>query len=352
MSRRVAVVVLLVLSALQAWAGWQPAQAAGASVVELGWWTRTASTTTPAGGFQVGKSPDGADSAVTAFRIDVDGEVSKAILILVEVGGQFQEGAGIDVCPTTSAWTVAVGGPIDQAPAADCESAKVPLTRNATSNQWIGDLAPLLSGKTGEVSVVLKPGAVTTIAPPTPPAVPSPPVVPPLVPVPTVPAPPPEATVPAPVDPGFTVDFGRADLDSAGPVETTSSDSSSFDTGSSGTGTVASGDSGSSTFAPTFSAVDTFATSAAPSVTPTPGALPAATGNVSTQGAGGAGTAAQVEAGLQPVAAASQRGEPPPWGRLLFLVPLSAAVGAFGSGVRRTVQGRTGAGTGAVAASG
>ena len=105
MSRRIVIGVLLAMSALQAWAGWQPAQAAGATVVEVGWWTRTASTTTPEGGFQVGKTPDGADSAVTAFRINVDGEVSKALLIVVEAGGQFQEGAGIDVCPTTSSTT-------------------------------------------------------------------------------------------------------------------------------------------------------------------------------------------------------------------------------------------------------
>ncbi|MFP5354344.1 MAG: hypothetical protein ACLGIK_04200, partial [Gemmatimonadota bacterium] len=45
--------------------------------------------------------------------------------------------------------------------------------------------------------------------------------------------------------------------------------------------------------------------------------------------AGGAGTAAAVESGLQPVAAAS--GTPPPWGRLLLLIPLSAAIGALTS---------------------
>jgi hypothetical protein len=340
MSRRISIPVLVLLSAVTAWAGWQPARAAGATVVETGWWTRTASTTTPAGGFQVGKTPDGADSAVTAFRIRVDGDVSKAILILVESGGQFQQGAAIDACPTSAAWAVAAGGPIDQAPAADCGAAKVPLTRNESSGSWTADLLPLLSGRTGEVSVVLKPGAVTTIAPPTPPQAPG---VGPVA-APTIPTIPPTATVPAPVDPGFSVDFARVDLDSAGGDASSTDTASAIDTGSSGSGSIASGDtgsSGSSTFAPTFSAVDTFATTDAPSVPPTAGALPAATG-VSTQGAGGAGTAAQVESGLQPVAASGQRGTPPPWGRLLFLLPLSIAVGAFGSGVRRPVLGRSG----------
>jgi hypothetical protein len=343
MSRRIAALVLLVLSVATAWVTrTQPALAAGATVIELGWWTTTASTTTPAGGFQVGKTPDGADSAVAAFRIRVDGEVTKAILILVEgAGGQFKEGAGIDACPTTAAWTVASGGPIEQAPKAECDSAKVPLTRNPSAGTWTADLLPLLAGKSGEVSVVLRPGAVTTIAPPTPPAVPSPPVVPPLVPVPTAPAPPPEATIPTPVDPGFTVEFTKADLDSTGSDSSSSSGGGAVDSGSSGTGTIAS-DTGTSTFATTFSAIDTYAFSDAPSITPTPGALPSATGGVTTQGAGGAGTAASVEAGLQPVAAAAQRGTPPPWGRLLFLLPLSIAVGAFGSGVRRTLLGRSG----------
>jgi hypothetical protein len=143
------------------------------------------------------------------------------------------------------------------------------------------------------------------------------------------------------VDPGFSVEFTRADLDSSG-AESTSGGESPVDSGSAGSGTIASAssDTGSSTFSPTFSAVDTFSQPA--SVTPNAGALPSATGDVNPQGAGGAGTAASVETGLQPVAAAGQRGTPPPWGRLLFLVPLSLAIGAFGSGVRRTLLGRSG----------
>jgi hypothetical protein len=344
MTRRLVVVALLVLSAATAWVTrTPPVQAAGATVVEVGWWTATASTTTPEGGFQVGRTPNG-DSAVAAFRINVDGEVSKALLVLVEgTGGTFKEGATIDACPTTAAWQPAKGGPIAEAPPADCGAAKAPLTRNPASGTWTADLLPLLSGRSGEVSVVLEPGAVTTVAPPAAPSVPNPAPVP----LPTAPQPPPEATIPAVVDPGFTVEFARADLDSAGAEAASSSDATSG-SGAFGSGAIVSGDTGSSSsssssFAPTFSAVDTFAGSAPLSVNPSPGGLPAATGDVSTQGAGGAGTAASVESGLQPVAAVGQRGTPPPWGRLLFLIPLSIAVGAFGTAIRRTLLGRTGA---------
>jgi hypothetical protein len=329
--KRIVVVLVLLAGVAALDAGGAPARAEGATIAESGWWSRSPGTATPEGGYEVGKTPEG-ELSVTAFRLAIDEPVSSALLILAEApGGALPESAVIDVCPTTAPWTPASPGPLEEAPAADCAT-KVPLVRNASSGNWTADLTSLLAGASAgsTVSVVLKPGAVTAIVPPAPPAVSNPAPAP--IPVPTtLPVSP---TVPTPVDPGFTVEFSKADLiasgsgggASAGPSPTPSSSSGGIASGGTSSGFE-------STFAPTFTPTDSYASSAAPSVTPTPEALPAARAEVTTGGAGGAGTAANVEAGLQPVAAS--RGGSPPWGRLLLLVPLSAAIGAAGSTVRR-----------------
>lgn len=331
---RIAFVVAILGSLVAVDAGKDAAQAAGATVSDVGWWSRTPSTTTPEGGFQVAKGPDG-DTSIAAVRIAIDGSLTQALLILAETtGGFLQESAVIDVCPTTAAWTAVVAGPLDEAPEADC-TRKVPINRDATTGSWTADLMPLVEPGATSLAVVLRPGAVTAVVAPTPPSIPSPVPVP--LPVPAVP-PPPVEPVPTPVDPGFTIEFSRADI-FAGGVEAPDASAPSSSSSGSGTGTIASGG-GTTTFAPTFSAPDSFAsTSEVASLDPTPGALPAATPSVATGGAGGAGTAASVESGLQPVAAT--RGPGPPWGRLLVLVPLSMAIGAFGAGLRRTLAGRS-----------
>jgi hypothetical protein len=327
--------VLVVLGAVAVGgAGRDPARAASATISETGWWSRTPGTTTPEGGFQIAKAPDGPQS-VAALRVNVEGEVSSALLILFETsGGYLQDGAVIEACPTTAPWTAAAGGPLEEAPASDCTN-KLTLARNATIGSWTVDLAPLLQGATGPVSVVLTPGTATTVTPPQPPAVPSPV---PLVPVPTAP-PVPVPAVPAPVDPGFSVEFSRAELQTS---ETSSSvDAPTPSPSSSGSGSIASSgdfDSGTS-FAPTFTPTDSFAVTPSASVTPSRTNLPAATAQAAPVGAGGVGTAASVESGLQPVAAS--RGAAPPWGRLLLLIPLSAVVGAVGTFGRRAAAGRS-----------
>lgn len=330
---RIAFVVALLGSvvAVQAGGG-QPAQAAGASISDIGWWSRTPSTTTPAGGFQVAKGPDG-DTSVAAIRVAIDGSLTQALLLLAETtGGFLQESAVIDACPTTAAWTPIVAGALADAPEADC-TRKLPVERNATTGSWTIDLLPIIESGATSVSVVLRPGAVPAVAPPTPPSIPSPVPVP--LPVPAVPAAPVDP-VPTPVDPGFTIEFSRADIFAGGP-EAPSEDVAA-PSSSTGTGTIASGG-GSTTFAPTFSVTESFATSESATLTPSRDVLPAATPSVAPVGAGGVGTAANVESGLQPVAAT--KGPGAPWGRMLVLIPLSFAIGALGSGARRTILGRS-----------
>ena len=326
---RLALVVALLGAVAAADAGSDPARAAGATITEIGWWTRTPSTTTPEGGFQIAKAPDGPQS-VAALRVQVDGEVQGALLILFETaGGYRQNDAVIEACPTSAPWAAAAGGPIEEAPAPDCTN-KLSLSRNGTIGSWTVDLAPLLQGAAGPVSIVLTPGTATTITPPQPPSVPAP------VPLPGAPAAPAPA-VPAPVELGFTVEFARAEMPASGG----SSDAPSPTPSPSGSGSIATGggDTFGSGFAPTFAPSDAFASSS-PSLTPSRTALPSATPDVATSGAGGVGTAAAVESGLQPVAAT--RGPSPPWGRLLLLIPLSALVGAAGSFARKNVLERSG----------
>ena len=330
---RIAFVVAVLASFVAVDAGRGPAQAAGATISDVGWWSRTPSTTTPAGGFQIAKSPDG-DTSVAAVRIAIDGTLTQALLILAETtGGFLQESAVIDACPTVAPWTAAVAGPLAEAPEADC-TRKLALQRDATTGSWTVDLLPLIEPGATSVSVVLRPGAVEAIVPPTPPSIPSPVPVP--LPVPATPKPPVD-TVPAPVDPGFTIEFSRADIFAGGPSEPTVDSGPAPSATSSGS--IASGGGGVTTFAPTFGVTDSFATSDVPTLTPAPDVLPSATPSVAASGAGGVGTAASVESGLQPVAAS--RGPGAPWGRLLVLVPLSFAIGALGAGVRRSLLARS-----------
>lgn len=334
---RLVVVLALIVAAAGFDAGSDAAKAADASVVEVGWWSRTPGTTTPEGGFQVAKDLSG-ETSVTAVRIQYEGPLTRALLILTEAtSGYLKEGAVVEACPTTAEWTAAVAGPLEQAPAADCAT-KIPLERDGVTGSWRADVTNLLTGDAGTISLVLKPGVATTVTPPAPPSVPSPV---PLVPLPTPPAVP-VPPVETPVDPGYSVDFVRASLQATGNVDDEfgggfdSSDASGSIASDFG-GTTGSSGGSSSSFAPTFVPSDTFASSSSASLTPRRDVLPSATPDVAAGGAGGVGTASSVESGLQPVAAS--RGPATPWGRLLLLVPLSLLVGAVGSFARRTWSG-------------
>jgi hypothetical protein len=326
---RIAFVVAILGSLVAVEGGSGPAHAATATISDIGWWSQTPATpATPAGGFEIAKTSEG-DKSVAAVRVAIDGTLTQAILILSETtGGFLAESAVIDACPTVAAWTSVVAGPLAEAPEADC-ARKVPVTRDATTGSWTVDLLSFIEPGATSVAVVLRPVVVTAVVAPTPPSIPSPVPVPLPVPaVPTAPVPP----VTTPVDPGFTIEFSKAEVFAGGPSEVSDRGASSS---SSSSGGIASG---STTFAPTFDATDSFAsTTDFATLTPTRDVLPSATPTVAASGAGGVGTAASVEAGLQPVAATTGPGAP--WGRLLILVPLSFAIGAVGAGVRRTLGG-------------
>jgi hypothetical protein len=165
-------------------------------LVEIGWWTRSPVQSAPDGGFAVGTAPDGPTS-VAAVRLDL-GEtgVTAASLSAREAGGTLQALAGLRVCFAATPWTAADGGPLADAPAADCSNQAVRLTR-ADNGAWTADVTPFTNGRTGLIALAVVPepdasavpGLPSTYdvqfdtptlaaaaAPPTPPAAPPPPL--------------------------------------------------------------------------------------------------------------------------------------------------------------------------------
>lgn len=140
-------------------------------VSQVGWWTRALSPpTVPEGGIGVGAAPDG-DLTVGAVLLDAGDGASGVGLRLVETGGQGQALASLVVCPTTTSWSAAAGGPMAEAPPADqCEATSAPMTR-AADGTWTADVA-FANGQSGPVALLVKPapGAVAfqlSFAPPT-----------------------------------------------------------------------------------------------------------------------------------------------------------------------------------------
>jgi hypothetical protein len=130
--------------------------AATPAVVETGWWTRSPAQSAPADGVAVGVAPDGPTS-VAAVRLDLgDTGVTSASLAATEAGGTLQSLAGLRVCFAATPWTAVRGGPLADAPAADCSNQAVRMTR-ADSGAWSADITPFTSGRTGVVSVMIVP---------------------------------------------------------------------------------------------------------------------------------------------------------------------------------------------------
>ena len=94
--------------------------------------------------------------SVAALRIPVDGPVLLARLTLKETASRSPEVAGLNACLTADPWKAAAPGAYGDAPKPDCSS-KVALTRDADAKQWTGDVAPLLAGRQGDVSVMIVP---------------------------------------------------------------------------------------------------------------------------------------------------------------------------------------------------
>jgi hypothetical protein len=135
--------------------GYAPAASAqdAASVTAVGWWTqRPGASALPDGGFEIAGAPSGPISEA-ALRVEVrSAQISFALLELTESSQVFGSVAGINACPTTDSWKPANPGAWGDAPTPRCESVEVPLSRSDTG-LWTGDVSRLL--RVGTVSIVL-----------------------------------------------------------------------------------------------------------------------------------------------------------------------------------------------------
>lgn len=254
-----------------------------AAIVATGWWTRN-----PAAGgkespdaFEAGRGPDGGPLSVAALRVLLDAPLERAVLRAMESGGFRQGAAALVVCPTRGAWEPANGGAMDDAPEPDCGSASAPFEAD-DEGLWTAEITSML-GVVGSRSVMVVPD--------------------------------PEAD-PGPLDPGFSVEFEPATLEArAAPTEATPEPT---------VGPVTGGGSSSSAPPPTT-------TTTVPSVpslldpVPEPGG-PEAVSEAPPQATG--------TFPVRPAAGLPDAGDPRPWWRLAFLVPLAGAVG-FGAAYGR-----------------
>jgi hypothetical protein len=277
-------------------------------VTDVGWWTLATSAPKAPGGFQVSESPNNTgDMSVAALKIKVNtAHLGSALFVLNEAKTSVRpDGGGIFACLTTSNWTAGNPGLWSDVPPRDC-SRQVQMVRSATQQAWSANLLPLLSGKTGTVSIMFVPGAPGPGSIPVP-SLDSLPIAFPSLPVPVVggvPLPPPAvvallpplpSSIAAPVDLGYMVDFSSV-LVGAAEAEAALAPPGAADIGSGGAFT-----------APTFFN-DTGLAAAPPLATTTQGATPD-------------------EVAL-PTAAAAVHGPGRPWGRALGFLPVALLIGA------------------------
>jgi hypothetical protein len=164
MMRRRPALLLVALVPLLAWAAGGARAETGATVAEFGWWTQApgGATAQAGGGIQVADSPAG-NLSVAAVRITVSASsLTSATLVLSE--GQQVGTAILQVCPTTSSWSAAAGGPWDQRPEPNC-TAPIPLVRDAAALVWTANVQSLMPTGPAEVSLMVVPGASTLPAP-------------------------------------------------------------------------------------------------------------------------------------------------------------------------------------------
>lgn len=275
----------LVLAAIVGVAVPVPATA-DASITERGWWTRRpGATPQPGGGLEVAEAPDD-DISVAALRIRVPGRLSRATLVLNEIGGVRADQATLRVCVTTSNWSAANPGAWGQRPAANCAGGGLELNRSPTGGSWSANVLPILP-TSGSVALMLVPG------------------------------PPPSGL---PVD-GFQVTFGGAVLDAvavddeqdddepvtfSGPASTSPSSSDSFGFGFGG------------------------------SVTPTTPPFEFAEPGVAAPPPGDTGAGESADQAFRPQPSVASRGGPgTPWARIPGLVVLAGLAGAAAAYGRR-----------------
>lgn len=124
-----------------------------------GWWSKSQTgvvavrnPAVPAGGLYVAGDRTGPFS-VSALRFEVPpGATPGGIALAVERNGGTP---AVRACPATSAWSATDGGPLADAPTADCESASIPGIPSPDGKRLLFEAGPLV--RNGVLDVVLVP---------------------------------------------------------------------------------------------------------------------------------------------------------------------------------------------------
>ncbi len=139
--------------------------ARAATLAQTGWWWRindgTAPTAVPPppmvpdGGLMVAGAPDGA-TAIAALHFDLaDGESSPVLTLTVaDNGDQGGDTAILAACVTGSAWEPASAGTWTYKPFPACDQGSVNGLRSEDHLTWTFALAPLVSGRLLDVTLV------------------------------------------------------------------------------------------------------------------------------------------------------------------------------------------------------
>lgn len=262
------------------------AQTVEVGVTEVGWWSSNPiAIPQPEGGFQVSAGPDGSAQSLAAIRVSIAASSVDSLPVhLVEASSVGTELGILRLCTTNDPWTSANPGTIDAAPKPDC-TVSAGLTRTVDGS-WLGDAAAL-APRGGQVSLM-------------------------VVPV---------YQPPLPVGPGMIVTISGGQFTATGSNVTSTTDSTvdspDGDSGSDGSSIDYFGPTGGGSFGiPDSTITPSFGSVAPP---PEQVAVPSRT---TTEGFA-----------LTPVK--SDGGPPPPWIRLIVLIPLSAGVGLGAARLRR-----------------
>lgn len=134
-----------------------PTPASAASVIAVGWWTRSPAASAPEGGITVSNAPDGPVS-VAAVRVDLGTTgVSSATITLAQTGGAAPAGAQLVVCVVGDSWKAEPGAALDAAPATSCTGTSTALVANGET--WSANVADLVGEARGTLSFAVVPSA-------------------------------------------------------------------------------------------------------------------------------------------------------------------------------------------------
>ncbi len=139
-------------------------------IAAVGWWSKRpgASATVGDGSFEIASGIDGPES-VAAFRILVTGSVTKATLVLTEASNPLTFVPKLQACPTDTPWVLPTNpGNYADAPHAACDRLSIPLTRDPAKAIWTGDVTGVVGGALSETSLMVVPAPDATLpVPPT-----------------------------------------------------------------------------------------------------------------------------------------------------------------------------------------